>query len=339
MSQDNTSFFKPFVFVLGALVLFTLFIAYMAVVFSPPSDREADPLIRQSVLKQIEPIGKSRLVAAVASAETPAAADPDAVTLAEVVPQALITSAVETTDSPASVTADTVVETATPTDTDNGTSAAVSLALRADQVPLKVRAVVATNCAGCHAQGVHGAPRSDDEVAWQQLAEKGIFTLTNTVVNGKGMMRARAESDLTDDEVAQAIGFMIGQATEVGSVDSIQAESEPMAEQPDAGTEPVTADNIVQSGVANIHESSSESAAFPDEIKAVVDTACAVCHASGVAQAPKFGDSENWQIRLLDGIDVVLARAIAGKGVMPPRGGSQLSDSELKIAIEYMISK
>ena len=39
------------------------------------------------------------------------------------------------------------------------------------------------------------------------------------------------------------------------------------------------------------------------------------------------------------GIDGMLKFAIAGKGAMPPRGGTNLSDAELRAAIEYMASQ
>ena len=79
--------------------------------------------------------------------------------------------------------------------------------------------------------------------------------------------------------------------------------------------------------------------AVPDEVKQVVDSACAACHSAGVANAPKFGDKDAWAKRMEVGIDALAASAIAGKGVMPPRGGSQLDDEQIKLAIEYMMSK
>jgi cytochrome c5 len=77
----------------------------------------------------------------------------------------------------------------------------------------------------------------------------------------------------------------------------------------------------------------------PANVKTVVDTLCAGCHISGVANAPKYGDKAAWDERLSMGMDKLLASAIAGKGAMPARGGSQLSDAELRIAIEYMATK
>ncbi|MCQ9372490.1 c-type cytochrome, partial [Corynebacterium sp. 35RC1] len=63
---------------------------------------------------------------------------------------------------------------------------------------------------------------------------------------------------------------------------------------------------------------------------------CAACHATGAAGAPKFGDKAAWAERLKDGIDGMTRIAIAGKGAMPPRGGTQASDAEIRATVEYM---
>lgn len=73
--------------------------------------------------------------------------------------------------------------------------------------------------------------------------------------------------------------------------------------------------------------------------KAVYDKACVACHASGVANAPKFGDKAAWAPRIAIGKDALLASVIKGKGAMPPKAGAaNLSDEEIKGAIEYMTS-
>jgi cytochrome c5 len=75
--------------------------------------------------------------------------------------------------------------------------------------------------------------------------------------------------------------------------------------------------------------------------KSVFGKTCAVCHAAGVAGAPKPGDKADWGPRIAQGIDVLNKHAIEGftgaKGQMPPKGGSTaLSDDEVKAAVKYM---
>lgn len=65
--------------------------------------------------------------------------------------------------------------------------------------------------------------------------------------------------------------------------------------------------------------------------------ACLACHDTGVAGAPKLGDAEAWSARAEAGIDTLLATAIAGKGAMPPNGGSAYSEEEMKTVIEMML--
>jgi cytochrome c5 len=65
---------------------------------------------------------------------------------------------------------------------------------------------------------------------------------------------------------------------------------------------------------------------------------CGVCHAAGVAGAPKFGDKAAWAPRLALGIDGLTASAIKGKGAMPAKGGAAAaSDADIRAAVDYMV--
>jgi cytochrome c5 len=72
----------------------------------------------------------------------------------------------------------------------------------------------------------------------------------------------------------------------------------------------------------------------------IVKSACAACHLTGVANAPKIGDKAAWAPHLKMGLNSMLADAIKGKGAMPPRGGvADLSDFELARAIVSMANQ
>jgi len=68
---------------------------------------------------------------------------------------------------------------------------------------------------------------------------------------------------------------------------------------------------------------------------------CSACHATGVLNAPKFGDKASWAPRIAQGIDTLHKHAIEGyKGVMPPKGGAtSVSDKSVTDAVDYMVSK
>lgn len=77
--------------------------------------------------------------------------------------------------------------------------------------------------------------------------------------------------------------------------------------------------------------------------KKVYGATCAMCHAAGVAGAPKPGDKADWGPRIAQGNDTLYKHAIEGytgaKGMMPARGGgTTLSDDDLKAAVDHMVA-
>lgn len=67
--------------------------------------------------------------------------------------------------------------------------------------------------------------------------------------------------------------------------------------------------------------------------------ACLACHTTGAAGAPKIGDPSAWTDRLGKGVDGLVTSAINGIGAMPPRGGSQLSDDQIRVVVEYILDE
>lgn len=66
---------------------------------------------------------------------------------------------------------------------------------------------------------------------------------------------------------------------------------------------------------------------------------CGACHDTGVANSPKTGDNAAWAPRIKLGLDGLLKSATAGKNAMPPKGGSDANENELKQAIIFMANK
>ena len=78
--------------------------------------------------------------------------------------------------------------------------------------------------------------------------------------------------------------------------------------------------------------------------KSVFGKTCALCHAAGVAGAPKPGDKADWGPRIAQGMDLLHKHALEGftgaKGMMPARGGAaSLSDDEVKAAVAFMVDQ
>jgi len=74
--------------------------------------------------------------------------------------------------------------------------------------------------------------------------------------------------------------------------------------------------------------------------KKTYDAVCAMCHAAGVAGAPKTGDKAAWKPRIAQGKDALYTSALKGKNLMPPKGGAaSLPDADIKAAVDYLVSQ
>jgi len=78
--------------------------------------------------------------------------------------------------------------------------------------------------------------------------------------------------------------------------------------------------------------------------KGTYDKACFVCHAAGVAGAPKLGDKAAWKDRIVQGNDTLYTHALKGfqgkKGMMPAKGGNaSLADADVKASVDYMVGQ
>lgn len=64
---------------------------------------------------------------------------------------------------------------------------------------------------------------------------------------------------------------------------------------------------------------------------------CNVCHGSGVAGAPRKGDSNAWATRLAQGEEAMLNSVKNGKGAMPAKGlCTDCTDEQFKALINYL---
>ena len=81
-------------------------------------------------------------------------------------------------------------------------------------------------------------------------------------------------------------------------------------------------------------------AAKPAGGEAIYQSACAACHAAGVAGAPKTGDKAGWSARIAKGKATLYDHAIKGLNAMPAKGGNPaLSDGDVKAAVDYLMAK
>jgi cytochrome c5 len=203
--------------------------------------------------------------------------------------------------------------------------------------------VFKAQCTTCHAAGVAGAPKFGDAAAWAPRLRSGLDTLVQSALKGKGAMPPQGGGDFDDTEIARGVAYM---ANAAGA-----KFEEPKAPAPAAATAAAPASAAVQTAApaapaapgaaaaaAPAPAPAAPQAAAAGSGEALYKQACSACHAAGVAGAPKFGDKAAWAARVQQGLPALLQSAIKGKGAMPPKGGSNASEQDVRAAVEYMVN-
>jgi cytochrome c5 len=208
-------------------------------------------------------------------------------------------------------------------------------------------------CTTCHTAGVAGAPKFGNAGDWAPRIAEGYDTLVHNALNGKGAMPARggtSPDDYSDFEIARAVVYMAnngGAKFDEPAQPAAGAAAGASAAAPASGAAASTDNNQAAAAVAamaSIPQASSEAAAGSQSAdasqagKTLYTQVCQACHAAGVLNAPKFGDKDAWAPRLKEPMDTVYNYALHGKGAMPPKGGSNAPDADVKAAVDYMVA-
>jgi cytochrome c5 len=78
----------------------------------------------------------------------------------------------------------------------------------------------------------------------------------------------------------------------------------------------------------------------PRPASEVYSSACAACHDTGAAGAPKKGDVNAWSPRIDKGLETLVSHAINGYNAMPAKGGcSSCPDEEIEVAVKLMVEQ
>lgn len=219
------------------------------------------------------------------------------------------------------------------------------VAVDAVKVALSGDVVYQQNCLACHASGAMGAPMLGDKAAWAPRIAQGYETLVKHAIEGIRMMPARGGNpSLTDEEVAGAVAYMANESgakftapaadTPAAKVEEVAAASVPavVEEKPavKAESKPMAVAAVAAEPVANIGKAGQQT------YKAV----CAMCHDTGLMNAPKLGDKSAWSARIAQGKDTLIQHGIKGIRMMPAKGGNPgLSDDEVAQAVIYMANE
>lgn len=191
-------------------------------------------------------------------------------------------------------------------------------------------------CLQCHAadSNIAYSPKITHNDQWAARIAKGFDALVQNAVNGYtgpqgGNMPAKGGAmDLTDEEVARAVAYMANQSG--GNF-----------------TEPPVSAAASGASAPAAASASADSAAAGGSGKAVFESSCFACHGatSAIPFSPKITKNDEWAPRIKQGKDILYKHAIEGYtnpkgGFMPAKGGfANLSDDEVKAAVDYMVSQ
>ncbi|WDR89568.1 c-type cytochrome [Burkholderia ambifaria] len=212
-------------------------------------------------------------------------------------------------------------------------------------------------CVTCHGTGAAGAPKVGNKNDWAPRISQGFDTLLKTALSGKGAMPPRGGTnpdDVSDYEIARAIVYMANNdganfpEPAAPAANAAPAASGAAGAAATAGASGADASNAqaaaAMAAIAAIPKAGEKPAAAPTSAdaasagKALYTQVCQACHAAGVLGAPKFGNKDDWAPRLKESMDTVYNYALHGKGAMPPKGGSNASDADVKAAVDYMVN-
>ncbi len=207
-------------------------------------------------------------------------------------------------------------------------------------------------CATCHGNGTAGAPKFSNAAEWAPRIAQGYGMLLHIALTGKGAMLPRggtSPDEYSDYEIARTVVYMANQAGATFTEPAAPAANAPAAASGVAASSEADAITAASAQVAATiaaigkqppagTSATSPSADATQAGKALYTQVCQTCHAAGLLNAPKFGDKAAWAPRLKDGSETIYNYALHGKGAMPPKGGSNASDADVKAAVDYMMN-
>jgi cytochrome c5 len=188
-------------------------------------------------------------------------------------------------------------------------------------------------CVACHGSGALGAPRFENKGDWNARIGQGYDTLVKNAIAGIRQMPPRGgNADLSDTEMARAVAYMANAAGASFKAPEAAAPAEAVAAAPAAAVSATP--EAAPTAVAAAPKSD------PIKGKKIYQTTCALCHAAGIAGAPKPGDMAAWGPRVAQGYATLYNHAITGIRGMPPKGGNpSLSEADIANAVGYMFSE
>lgn len=107
----------------------------------------------------------------------------------------------------------------------------------------------------------------------------------------------------------------------------------------ESGTESATESaDIVDEAVATPETDSEPEVLAADAGAKLYESNCQVCHAAGLLDAPKYGDTAAWTARLTKDKETLYMHSAKGFNKMPAQAVNGVTEAQVKAAVDYMLA-
>ena len=96
--------------------------------------------------------------------------------------------------------------------------------------------------------------------------------------------------------------------------------------------------DIVDDAVATPETDSEPEMLAADAGAKLYESNCQVCHAAGLLDAPKYGDTAAWTARLTKDKETLYMHSAKGFNKMPAQAVNGVTEAQVKAAVDYMLA-
>ncbi|WP_352336517.1 c-type cytochrome [Psychrobacter sp. 16-MNA-CIBAN-0192] len=165
----------------------------------------------------------------------------------------------------------------------------------------------------------------------QQLSNKKSLNVVGKLTwSALGLSAMLALSACSGDKTAEEPVVEDVPAVEVVE-EPVVVEEVPVVEAEQPAVEEVPVEDVAVVEAAGTEELAANAG------EELYNAQCAACHATGLLNAPKFGDKEAWTPRIAKGMDTLHMHSEKGFNQMPAQAANGVSAAQVHAAVDYMV--
>lgn len=169
----------------------------------------------------------------------------------------------------------------------------------------------------------------------QQLSNKKSLNVVGKLTwSALGLSAMLALSACSGDKGTEETATEEAPATEVVETPAVEEApaTEPVVEEAPAETAPAE-----ETATAETEGAAATEVLAANAGEELYNAQCAACHATGLLNAPKFGDKEVWAPRIAKGMDTLHMHSEKGFNQMPAQAANGVSAAQVHAAVDYMV--